>query len=60
MAAEPEAKEPAQQTKAELQKELETAGLPSEGKKDELVERVENLDKVHVPDTYVAQIKPKG
>lgn len=50
----------AEPTKAELKEQLEDAGLPSDGKKDELLERAEQLDKVHVPDTYVAQIKPKG
>lgn len=49
-----------QRKKEELAEELRDAGLPTEGTKDELLERVEELKAgdVHVPDTFAARFDP--
>ncbi len=45
-------------TKAELQDELEAAGQPTTGTKAELEDRVEDLSRAHVPDQFIAQVRP--
>jgi hypothetical protein len=47
-------------TKTELQETLRDAGESTSGTKEELEERVEDLSRRHVPDMYVAQVRPKG
>src|SRR4051794_6904583 len=52
----PEDKDKSEVKKTELQDELRSAGESTTGTKDELVERVEDLSKRHVPDVFVAQV----
>lgn len=47
-------------TKDELKEVLAEADKPVGGTKEELVERVDALDKEHRPDVFVARIQPKG